>query len=91
MLWLGEKGVLGESGVAQMIRRRCKDAGIPQLHPHQFRHTAAHEWLREDIGETNAMRLFGWRSRQMLSRYGAAAADERARDAFRRLAPGDRL
>jgi site-specific recombinase XerD len=91
MLWLGEKGALGESGVAQMLRRRCKDAGIPQLHPHQFRHTAAHEWLRQDIGETNAMRLFGWKSRQMLGRYGTSAADERARDAFRRLAPGDRL
>ena len=37
------------------------------------------------------MRLFGWRSRQMLNRYGASAADDRARDAFRRIAPGDRF
>ena len=36
-LWLGPKGGLTSSGVAQMLRRRCATAGIPQLHPHQFR------------------------------------------------------
>ena len=31
------------------------------------------------------MRLGGWRSRQMLDRYGASSADERARDEYRKL------
>jgi len=90
-LWLGPKGPLTDSGVAQMLRRRCKRAGIAQLHPHQLRHTAVHHNLAEGVTDGQAMRIFGWKSRQMLNRYGAAAADERARDARRRLSPGDRL
>jgi len=89
--WLGAKGPLSTSGVAQLLRRRCHAAGIAQLHPHQLRHTAAHVAAKSGLGDSDMMRIFGWRSRQMLNRYGASAADERARDAYKRLAPGDRL
>jgi site-specific recombinase XerD len=90
-LWLGTRGVMTDNGIRQMLRRRAKQAGLDHLHPHMFRHTFAHRWLSEGGQEQDLMRLAGWKSREMLGRYGASAADQRAREAHKRMSLGDRF
>ena len=92
-LWIGGrgKGALTSSGVGQVVKRRCIEAGLPPINPHRFRHTAAHYWLAGGGTEGDAMQTFGWVNRTMIDRYGASAAASRARDAARKLSLGDRL
>ncbi|MFG3618017.1 tyrosine-type recombinase/integrase [Nocardia sp. NPDC047654] len=90
-LWLGRQGPMTDHGIRQMLERRAEAAGIDHIHPHMLRHWFAHNWLANGGQEQDLMMLAGWRSRQMLDRYGKSVADQRAKAAHRRARLGDKL
>lgn len=90
-LWLGSRGELQPNSILQLVRRRGRQAGIPDLFVHQLRHTAIHDQLAGGASESNVMRRMGWRGRDMLTRYASSTADDRAKDEHRRLRIADRL
>jgi site-specific recombinase XerD len=87
----GRPGPLEGGGVAEMLRRRSAQAGIPTIHPHLFRHSWADAAKRAGLSDEDLERIAGWTSPLMVRRYGRALAEERARDAHRRLGTGDRV
>jgi site-specific recombinase XerD len=90
-LWLGKRGRLTDSGIAQLIRDRGARVGIANLHAHDFRHTATHHELAGGMGEADVMSKRGWDSPAMLRRYASSTANERAIAASRRLGLGDKI
>ncbi|OLM17913.1 Phage integrase [Pseudonocardia sp. Ae707_Ps1] len=90
-LWLTQRGALSTDGARERVRIRGEQAGIPDLHPHRFRHTFAHDYMVSGGQERDLKRLAGWSSDVMLERYGASAADHRAELAARKMGRGDRV
>jgi len=91
-LWLGLAGPVTDNGLAQIVKKRSRRAEIDErMNLHRFRHTYAHEALAAGLEGEDLMALAGWRSRTMLTRYGASMRAERAREAYKRLSLGDRL
>jgi site-specific recombinase XerD len=94
-LWLAERGrgPLQANGIKIMLRRRGRAWGVSDsnIHAYRFRHTLAHQWQMAGGNESDLMRIMGWRSSEMLRRYGASAAGERAHQSHRKLGLADRL
>jgi site-specific recombinase XerD len=91
-LWIGPKGALSPSGIAQMLNRRSTAAGLGRVNPHRLRHTAASRFLEQGGNEGDAVVLFGWKDATMIHKvYGRSAAVQRAQKAARRMSMADRL
>lgn len=78
-------------GIADALEVRAEAAGIDGFHMHLLRHTLAHRWLAAGGSELGLMDVAGWRSREMVARYGAAQRAARAQAEHRRLSLGDDL
>jgi integrase len=81
-------GGLTENGIYQLVERRCAQAGVERIHPHQFRHWSTDRMLDSGLQEGQVMVLNGWTSRAMLERYGKARGERRAADAARQAGIG---
>lgn len=89
-LIIGVRGQMNARGVYQAVRRRAKMCG-GDVHPHQFRHFAAHMAKQAEMTDSDIMMLFGWSTPRMLARYGKEHARQRALDSSRRHALGNAL
>ncbi len=90
-LWLGARGRMTDSGIAQVLRSRGLRVGLVNLHAHDFRHAATHHELAAGMNEADVMSKRGWDSPAMLRRYASSTATERAIAASRKLGLGDKL
>ena len=80
-LWLGRKGRFTAFGIEGVVSARGRQAGLA-IHCHILRHWFAHTWLDQGGNEGDLQKIAGWRSSQMIQRYGASAASARARRAY---------
>lgn len=89
-LWLGGGGQrFGYHGLRVALARRAELAGIADFTPHRLRHTAASRWLSAGGSEGGLLAVAGWSRRDMLDRYVAATASDRAIAEARQLDLGD--
>lgn len=77
-LWISRGGHFTNKGIPLMISRRATEAGIGHVHAHQLRHTFAHRFLENGGTEGDLQKLGGWESADVMRRYGAARAVDRA-------------
>jgi site-specific recombinase XerD len=90
-LWRGKKGALSESGVLQVIRRLCREAGVEHKGVHAFRRAAAAQMKRLGMNDSDILEVMGWKDVTMLRRYVAAVASELAHEAHKKHSPADAL
>jgi site-specific recombinase XerD len=74
----GRRGGITGEAVRFILAKRAAAAGLEHVHPHQLRHTFAHELLAAGVPEGDVMTLGRWKSRKVMDRYGADLREARA-------------
>jgi len=85
---------LSYHGIYFAVERIGELAGIPDLHPHQFRHSYATNLLLQGLDPTHAKRLTGHQSEKAFRRYTLRSEQEAAIAAYYRVIgeePGELL
>lgn len=65
-----------------MLTKRATLAGLTGVHPHALRHSWAHRLKLAGMSDENVRELGGWESNDVMRRYGAALAADRALAAY---------
>ncbi len=82
---------LRNNGLKQMLRRRGREAGLPKVHAHRFRHTFATWAIEQDARELDVQYLLGHSSPDMVRRYASTYNCEKAAQRHAAFSPGDLL
>jgi hypothetical protein len=71
---------MAADGIRQMLERRGLAVGTPRLHAHQFRHTAAHRWIK--LSSRSLLKLDRWnaQARAYLGRFPNAGGPTLGQD-----------
>jgi integrase/recombinase XerC len=86
-LWLGPKGAVTASGIAQMCAERGKAAGVARrVHPHELRHRFIATAMRKGMPSPLVMALSGHSTPAMLNRYGSFNRQQDAMAMLREMA-----
>ena len=87
ILFLGRSGQLSPNGPGIILDNRTRRAGIGHVHPHQLRHTFAHRFLSAGGNDGDLQKLGGWANAEVMRRYGASRAVDRALAAYDTISP----
>ena len=80
---------IAENWLYRMLRRLSVRAGIPAVHPHQFRHTFSINMIENNVPLPTLEVMGGWT--KIPDTYLATLGDRAAKAAHRRVSPADRI
>lgn len=91
LLFFSKYGPINKDSLNDIIARRCQQAGVSHIRPHDFRRFTYDKWDAQDGNTGAAMMLWGWITPTMPTLYGRQNAGRRAVTHARVLSLGDQI